>query len=173
MEASIIFTEPVLLLNVNFEPLNVCSTRRALAMVWTSKADVVLNGRGWIRSARDQFELPSIIRLRYLVRRPRPKIALTKREILRRDNYTCQYCGRRMRFLTIDHIIPRHAGGGHSWENLVAACQACNRRKGGKKLEQTGMTLNRRPAPPPSSAAYRFNHHLPEHAEWAPFIEGW
>jgi 5-methylcytosine-specific restriction endonuclease McrA len=163
----------VLLLNVNFEPLNVCTTRRALSLLLGGKAETIANGRGYIRTSTREFELPSIIRLNYMVRRPRQRIALSKREILRRDNYTCQYCGKKSSLLTIDHITPRHAGGEHSWTNLVAACQSCNRKKGGKTLTQANMRLLRKPFEPPTSARYRFNHHLARNEAWEPFLEGW
>lgn len=168
-----ILNEPVLILNVNYEPLHVCNTKRALALVFSGKAEIVLNGRGTIRSASAEFDLPSIIKLQYMVQRPRPRVSLSKREILRRDNYTCQYCGRRSHHLTIDHVVPRHMGGDHSWTNLVAACSACNRRKGGRTPEQAGMTLRREPFEPSASAQYRFGRHLDEHDEWEPFIMGW
>lgn len=165
--------ESVLTLNANFEPLHVCNTKRALMLVLTGKAEIVLNGRGVIRSSNDEFELPSVIRLGHMVKRPRPRIALSKREILRRDEYTCQYCGAKPRFLTIDHVVPRHMGGNHSWENLVAACMPCNRRKGGKTLENANMPLRRVPTEPHSTAVYRFGRHLEKHQEWLQFVEGW
>ena len=168
-----ILNEPVLILNVNYEPLHVCNTKRALALIFSGKAEIVLNGRGTIRSASDEFDLPSIIKLQYMVHRPRPRVSLSKREILRRDNYTCQYCGRRSHHLTIDHVVPRHMGGDHSWTNLAAACSACNRRKGGRTPEQAGMTLRRKPFEPSASAQYRFGRHLEERDEWEPFITGW
>jgi 5-methylcytosine-specific restriction endonuclease McrA len=108
-----------------------------------------------------------------MIQRPRPRVALSKREVLRRDNYTCQYCGRPSHQLTIDHVIPRHAGGVHSWTNLVAACSACNRRKGGRTPEQANMQLLRSPYEPSSSASYRFGRHLESREEWGPFITGW
>lgn len=168
-----ILNEPVLILNVNYEPLHVCNTKRALALVFSGKAEIVLNGRGTIRSASDEFDLPSIIKLQYMVQRPRPRVSLSKREILRRDNHTCQYCGRRSHHLTIDHVVPRHMGGDHSWTNLVAACSNCNRRKGGRTPEQAGMTLRHEPYEPSASAQYRFGRHLDDHDEWEPFITGW
>ncbi|MDT8306275.1 MAG: HNH endonuclease [Anaerolineae bacterium] len=168
-----VLNEPVLILNVNFEPLHVCNTKRAVALLMAGKAELVLNGRGKIRSATAEFDLPSIIKLQYMIRRPRPRITLSKREVLRRDDYTCQYCGRKSYHLTIDHVVPRHAGGSHSWTNLVAACSGCNRRKGGRTPEQAGMQLLRQPFEPSSSAAYRFGRHLEEHDEWEPFINGW
>ena len=168
-----LLNEPVLILNVNFEPLHVCNTKRAVALLMAGKAELVLNGRGKIRSATAEFDLPSIIKLQYMIRRPRPRITLSKREILRRDDYTCQYCGRTHYHLTIDHVVPRHAGGAHTWRNLVAACSACNRRKGGRTPEQAGMQLLRPPFEPSSSATYRFGRHLEEREEWEPFITGW
>jgi 5-methylcytosine-specific restriction endonuclease McrA len=165
--------EPVLLLNVNFEPLHVCNTRRALALVFGGKAEILLNGRGTIRSASAEFDIPSVIRLGYMVRRPRLQISLTKREILRRDDFTCQYCSSRSHVLTIDHVIPRRLGGAHTWTNVVAACPACNRRKGGKLPEHTNMRLMRLPIQPKATAIYRFGQHLATHGEWEQFITGW
>ena len=84
-----------------------------------------------------------MIRLQHHVRRPRPRVKLTRREIFARDRHTCQYCGRQSHDLTLDHIVPRHRGGGHTWDNLVAACKACNHRKGGKTLEEARFRLLR------------------------------
>lgn len=173
MSSDGLLQEPVLILNVTYEPMHVCSTKRALALVLSGKAEIVINGRGTIRSAASEFEIPSVIKLSYMVRRPRPRIVLSKREILRRDDYTCQYCGRKMRTLTLDHVVPRRQGGGHSWENLVAACSPCNRRKGGKLAAEADMSLSRAPFEPNASAAYRFGSHLEQRKEWAQFIEGW
>jgi 5-methylcytosine-specific restriction endonuclease McrA len=165
--------DPVLVLNANFEPIHVCTTRRALGLILNGKASLVLNGRGEIHTVKQNFPRPSIIRLDYQIKRPRPRVQLTKREVLRRDSYTCQYCGQHGTSLTIDHIIPRHLGGQHTWENLVAACPACNHRKGGRTLEQTHMVLLRKPAAPPLSARYVFARHLKDNGEWLPFIENW
>lgn len=165
--------EPVLVLNANFEPLNVCSMRRAIGLMVTGKASLVLNGRGEIRTISQIFPRPSVIRLDNMVRRPRPKVRLTKREILRRDEYVCQYCGVHTTSLTIDHITPRRLGGVHSWENLVAACPACNHRKGGRTPEQVSMRLLNQPKEPPASAEYLFARHLSDNQDWLPFIKGW
>jgi 5-methylcytosine-specific restriction endonuclease McrA len=165
--------EPVLVLNANFEPINVCNTRRAIGLILSGKAGLVLNGRGEIKTVRSTFPRPSIIRLEKMIKRPRPTIKLTKREILRRDDYTCQYCGYRSTHLTIDHVVPRRLGGQHSWDNLVAACPACNHRKGGRMIEQAQMRLLHAPVEPPSSAFYLYSRHLGENSEWVPFIKGW
>jgi len=108
-----------------------------------------------------------------MIKRQRPHVKLTKREILRRDDNTCQYCGQHASFMTIDHVIPRHLGGQHIWENLVTACPTCNHRKGGRTLEQVQMHLLHFPTEPPSSARYIFARHLRDNNEWLPFVEGW
>ena len=168
-----LLNEPVLTLNANFEPLNVCNTKRALMLVLSGKAEIIINGRGTIRSANAEFEIPSVIKLGAMIKRPRPRVSLSKKEVLRRDNYTCQYCGSRPHFLTIDHVRPRHLNGPHSWENLVAACVPCNRKKGGKTLDKVNMPLRRPPKEPKPSAMYRFGKHLQNRQEWRQFIEGW
>ena len=165
--------EPVLVLNANFEPIHVCTIRRAIGLVLNGRASLVMNGRGVIHTVTQVYPRPSIIRLDRMVHRPRPVVRLTKREVLRRDAYTCQYCGQYSPQLTVDHILPRRLGGEYSWDNLVAACPACNHRKGGRTLEQAQMRLMRPPLEPPASATYFFARHVGDNTEWLPFIEGW
>ena len=165
--------EPVLVLNANFAPINVCTTRRAIGLVLTGKASIVMNGRGWIRTISHTIEKPSIIRLGKMIKRPRPRVSLNRREILRRDNFTCQYCGTRAGTLTIDHVYPKHLGGEHSWENLVTACYVCNHIKGGRTLDQVGLRLRSTPREPSLSAEYIFSRHSKQNLEWEPFLEGW
>jgi 5-methylcytosine-specific restriction endonuclease McrA len=164
---------PVLVLNANFEPVNVCDTRRAIGLILAEKASLVVNGRGEIQTISRTFPRPSVIRLQRMVARPRPRLKMTRREVFRRDNYTCQYCGKRTAELTIDHVVPRHAGGRHAWSNVVAACPACNHRKGGRLLQEAGMHLLRPPAEPPTSARYIFGRHLQDNTEWEMFLSGW
>lgn len=164
---------PVLVLNANFEPLNVCNTRRAIGLVLAGKADLVVNGRGIIRTVTQEIPRPSVIRLDAMVQRPRPRVKLTRREVFRRDNYTCQYCGRRAGDMTVDHVMPRHLGGEHIWTNVVTACPACNHQKGGRRLEESNMRLFHFPKEPPSSALYIFGRHMTENGEWEPYINGW
>ncbi len=164
---------PVLVLNANFEPINVCDTRRAIGLLLSQKASLVVNGRGEIKTVKAAYPRPSVIRLQKMITRPRPRLKLTRREVFRRDNYTCQYCGKKTSDLTIDHVIPRHLGGMHVWNNVVAACAACNHRKGGRLLEEAHMHLLRKPVEPPSSAQYIFGRHLLENTEWESFLAGW
>jgi 5-methylcytosine-specific restriction endonuclease McrA len=164
---------PVLVLNANFEPINICNTRRAIGLILDGKAAMVLNGRGYIHTISQKIPQPSVIRLEHMIHRPRPQVKLTRREVFRRDNYTCQYCGRRASDLTVDHVLPKHLGGEHIWTNVVAACPACNHHKGGRKLEEAHMMLLHKPIAPPSSAIYIFGRHLNENGEWEQFINGW
>jgi 5-methylcytosine-specific restriction endonuclease McrA len=165
--------EPVLVLNANFEPINVCSTRRAIGLVLADKAAMVVNGRGHIHTINKLLPRPSVIRLEHMIHRPRPRVKLTRREVFRRDNYTCQYCGRRDTTLTVDHILPKHLGGKHIWTNVVAACPGCNHRKGGRRLEEVQMSLLHMPKEPPAIAVYLYGRHLEENGEWEPYISGW
>src|SRR3989304_136816 len=102
----------VLVLNQNYEPLNVGNPRRAFVLVDRDKEQPLEHAEGLIRSAIHAFPRPSVIRLIYMIRRPRPQMRLTRREVFVRDRYTCQYCGKQTRDLTIDHVVPRHRGGG-------------------------------------------------------------
>lgn len=165
--------EPVLVLNGNYAPLNVCNTKRAMGLILAGKATVLENGRGVIRTVSRTFERPSVIRLVYMVHRPRPRVRLCKREILRRDNYRCQYCGSKTRRLTIDHVVPRHRGGEYRWGNLVAACPECNRRKGGHTPAEVGMSLLRQPTEPKPTAEYVFSRYTDNLDEWSDYLEGW
>jgi 5-methylcytosine-specific restriction endonuclease McrA len=163
----------VLVLNANFEPINVCNTRRALGLMLTGKADLVANGRGHIYTVSRAFPRPSVIRLENMIHRPRAHVKLTRREIFRRDNFTCQYCGRHGNDMTVDHVLPRHLGGLHQWTNVVTACGPCNHRKGGRRLEDSHMSPLHPPKEPPSTATYIFGRHLSDNTEWMPFVHGW
>lgn len=164
----------VLVLNQNYEPLNVCNVRRAIVLVFDGKAEVLEVHGSSIVTARQAFPSPSVIRLVYLIRRPRPRVKLTRREVFIRDNYTCQYCGKQGHDLTIDHVVPRSRGGAHSWDNLVSACKPCNHRKGGKNLHEARMTLRRTPAEPSAGVYYTIERRLDAelHEAWQKFLPG-
>jgi 5-methylcytosine-specific restriction endonuclease McrA len=99
---------PVLVLNQNYEPLNISRVRRAVVLVMRGKAETLENGSGVIHTPSYALPMPSVIRIVYLVKRPRLEKKLTRREVFQRDKYTCQYCGKDTRELTLDHVIPRH-----------------------------------------------------------------
>jgi len=163
----------VLVLNQNYEPLNVCNARRAIVLLDRGKAEVLEHNGLIIHTASYSFPCPSVIRLVYMIKRPRPQPKLSRREVFLRDNYTCQYCGARTKDLTLDHVVPQHRGGKHTWENLVSACRACNHKKGGKTLEEARMRLLRQPMRPRSSSYYMFYQYLQLYTEWQKFIPEW
>jgi 5-methylcytosine-specific restriction endonuclease McrA len=168
------YNAPVLVLNQNYEPLNVCNVRRALVLVLGGKAEVLELNHHIVRSPSISIHAPSVIRLAYQIKRPRPHARLSRKEVFIRDNHTCQYCGLRTRDLTLDHVIPRSKGGAHSWENLVSACRGCNHKKGGKTLEQARMHLARPPREPKASVyhmVYRYMENGPLE-EWLMYIPG-
>lgn len=163
----------VLVLNQNYEPLNVCIARRAVVMLWGGKAEVLENNSDIMHSPSLSIRVPSVIRLAHLIKRPRLERRLTRREVFARDGHTCQYCGRETRDLTIDHVVPRFRGGAHTWENLVSACKACNQRKAGRMPETAGMKPRRKPFTPPPGP-HHLVHQVPQnHPEWQKYIENW
>ncbi len=160
---------PVLVLNQNYEPLNVCNVRRAVVLLDRSRAELLANGRGEVHTITAAFPAPSVIRLMAMVRRPLLPRRLSRREIFARDRYACQYCGREARNLTLDHVTPRSRGGTHSWENVVTACISCNHRKAGRTPKEAGIKLLAAPRAPRPNPYYLF-YRRPLQDEWLPFI---
>ena len=138
----------VLVLNQNYEPLNVCSWKRALTLLYLEKAVVLEGDTRVVHSAAAEFHTPSVVRLAEQIRRPLPEIKLSRQSLMARDEWTCQYCGRRGKHLTVDHVIPRRLGGRHAWENVVACCTECNNRKGDHTPREANLTLARVPQRP-------------------------
>ncbi len=144
----------VLVLNASYEPLNVCSVRRAHVLVWKGKAEVVESHSHPIRSAAASFARPFVIRLLQYVRVPRAvRRRISRRVLFARDGWRCVYCGNTGGRLTLDHVVPRSRGGDSVWENVVTACAPCNLRKGDRLLEETAMSL---PHPPRAPAPVLF-----------------
>ncbi len=138
----------VLLLNQNYEPLSVCNVKRAVTLIFLGKAEMVEKNSGWIHSVSMELPIPSVVRLSRHIKVPPKRILLNRKNLMIRDNYTCQYCGRKTMPLTIDHVIPKHFGGKDTWENLVVACQTCNHLKANRTPEQAGMELIQQPKKP-------------------------
>ncbi len=113
-----------------------------------------------------------MIRLHHRIKRPRPRVRLSRKEIFARDKYTCQYCGVQTHDLTLDHIIPRHRGGAHTWDNLVAACKHCNHRKGGRLADEARMRLMRDPFEPRCDVYTLFTPYLadPRNEPWRDYL---
>ncbi len=161
---------PVLVLNQDYQPVNICRVRRAVVLVFQGKAEILENGLGIIHSVSHSLPIPSVVRLIYLVSRPRFQKKLTRYEVFSRDNYTCQYCGYETRELTLDHVIPKSRGGNHDWENIVSCCYPCNRRKAGRTPTEAGMRLICRPVPPtPTSFHLPYQYHH-THSDWQKFL---
>ncbi|MFC1943409.1 HNH endonuclease [Chloroflexota bacterium] len=163
---------PVLVLNQSYEPLNICRVRRAVMLLYQNKAEMLENGSGFIHSANFEFPVPSVIRLAFMIKRPRQtERKLTRLEIFRRDRDTCQYCAKETRQLTLDHIIPRYRDGQHTWENVVSACVPCNRRKAGRTPQEAGMKLIRQPSQPRGNGLFYIPTHYPlARSEWQKYL---
>ena len=141
----------VLVLNATYEPLNVVSVRRAVVLLLKDKAELVEATEARLRAESLELPVPSVIRLVTYVRLPhRMALPVTRRTVLARDNYVCQYCGQTASKgdLTVDHVVPRCRGGETVWENVAAACMRCNQRKGSRTPEEANMPLLSKPARP-------------------------
>jgi len=184
MTTTNVLDRPTLVLNRSWQPVHVTTVARSLILLWNDAARVVdpedyqvlawddwakrepAAGMPCIRSARLKLVVPEVIALANYDRLPTTAITFSRRNVAKRDHYTCQYCGAQpgVEAITNDHVIPRSQGGTSSWTNCVAACEPCNARKGDRTPEQAGMKLRHRPVRP----------------EWKPFyaaqgvrIESW
>ena len=139
----------VLVLNQSYEPISVCSAKKAFLLIFLLKADLVAEREDRVlRSVNATYPYPSVIRLSSYIRVRFKNVELSRRNILRRDNNQCQYCGKITTPLTLDHIIPRSRGGMDTWDNLVTACIRCNNRKGNQTPEEAGIKLAKQPRKP-------------------------
>jgi 5-methylcytosine-specific restriction endonuclease McrA len=165
--------QQVLVLNASFEPLNVCSVRRAHVLVYKGKAEVVegLDNKQ-LRSAAASFVWPSVIRLSSYVRVPRAaQRKISRRALFARDSWTCVYCGATDVRLTLDHVVPRSRGGESVWDNVVTACSPCNLRKGDRSLAEVAMELPKPPGPPAPVLFIRLAApKIP--SSWQPYLAG-
>ena len=136
-----------LLLNASLEPLCVVPMRRAVVLVLKEKAEVLARNGAVLHSERAEFPVPSVIRLNSYVRVPyRSRLPLSRRTVFARDGHRCQYCDRTAE--NIDHVVPRSRGGRHTWDNVVAACRACNSQKEDRLLSEVSLRLRRVPREP-------------------------
>jgi 5-methylcytosine-specific restriction endonuclease McrA len=144
----------VLVLNSTYEPINVCTARRAIVLILKGVARAEERQSEFYRSALLSMRVPSVIRLTEYVNIPFERKSLSRKNILLRDHYTCQYCGQSLPAaeLTLDHVVPKSRGGGAGWDNLVTCCKRCNNRKGNQLPEEVGMKLIKRPQ--------AFSHHV-------------
>lgn len=139
----------VLVLNQNYEPMSVCSARRAIIMQLLGKVEVVETYDGVkVHSISSAYPLPSVVRLGAYIKVPYKKILLTRKNIVKRDRHTCQYCSDHEGPMTVDHVVPKSFGGLDTWENMVCACERCNNKKGDRLPAKAGMKLLRQPRRP-------------------------
>jgi 5-methylcytosine-specific restriction endonuclease McrA len=164
--------QQVLVLNASYEPLNVCSLRRAHVLVYKGKAEVVEELGRPLRSAAEKFPWPHVIRLLTYVRVPRiVQRKISRRALFARDGWRCVYCGTASGRLTLDHVIPRSRGGESVWENVVTSCAPCNMKKGNRLPEEVSMALHSKPRPPaPVLFIHLATPRIPN--GWQPYLRG-
>lgn len=161
----------VLVLNSDFSPLHICSTQRAFILSLTDKVDVLRHYDSYMCSATEMYKVPSVIRLKNYIHRPYRDVQLTKKNVHIRDNYTCQYCGKQSKDLTVDHIIPIKKKGSFAWDNLVSCCKKCNNKKDCKTLEESGMVLKSKPKKPSFAIFFKMKHSSNQY--WQDFLPNW
>jgi 5-methylcytosine-specific restriction endonuclease McrA len=160
----------VLVLNSTFEPVNVCSLRRAIVLLLKEKAETLERDGTMLHSERTVLAAPAVIRLTRYVRIPSAEARrLSRSTILARDGFRCQYCGSNRR-LTVDHVVPRSRGGATSWANVVTSCGSCNTRKGSCLPSEAGMTPSRRPRPPLAGEFVLASQRVVPDA-WRPYLD--
>lgn len=159
----------VLVLNSSYEPLSVCDVRTAILLLFGGKAVALTHHPDrTICTITQCYPMPSIVRLTVYARIPYRRLSPSRKNILRRDNFQCQYCGRKDQPLTLDHVLPRSRGGGDSWENLITACQRCNSLKGDRTPREAGMSTLTKPARPSRILFLQQETALCE--EWKPYL---
>lgn len=179
----------VLVLNRSYFPVHVTNVRRAFCLLYRGVARVVdeqyrtFDFHSWaelsiavqeegVHTVDRVIRIPRVILLTAYDRLPKRQIRFSRLNILIRDNYTCQYCGRRLKRnqLNLDHVLPRSQGGKTTWENVVTSCHICNHKKGGRKPSQAGIQLIRHPFRP---AAFPFSLLLSRpniYRAWKPYL---
>ncbi len=164
--------QQVLVLNASYEPLNVCSVRRAHVLVYKGKAEVLEELGQPLRSASSTYPWPHVIRLVTYVRVPRGfQRKISRRALFARDGWRCVYCGTSGGRLTLDHVVPRSRGGESVWDNVVTACSPCNLRKGDRSLDEVSMELAKPPGPPAPVLFIRLAApKIP--SSWQPYLAG-
>ena len=159
---------PVLILNQDYSPLGICLAKRAIVLIFSEKAETVINSENSIKSISQSFLIPSVIKTLKYIKRPYEK-KISRFGIFARDNFTCQYCNTTKNKLTIDHIVPKSKNGNHSWDNVATACTDCNHKKAGRTPKEAKMRLIKKPSIP------NLNTHILKYSNnmqnsWAPFL---
>lgn len=153
-----LMNKQVLILNSDYRPLtqyplSLQTMKKVIKSLLKDRLIVVQEYDETIKIKNKTIHLPKIVVLRkYIKMNHKPRFS--RKNVYLRDNYTCQYCGKKFDYddLTFDHVIPRKNGGKTEWNNIVTACKDCNGKKGGKTLEESNMKLLSYPSLP------TFNH---------------
>ncbi|MBX3042972.1 MAG: HNH endonuclease [Candidatus Kapabacteria bacterium] len=160
----------VLVLNQSYEPVSLCSVRKAIVLLLLFKAEMVVERKNrTIRTINNYFPYPSVIKLMTYVKIPLKNVELSRKNVIKRDGNRCQYCNKNSIEMTIDHIIPRSRGGVESWENLITACVRCNNKKGNRTPEEAGMPLLSKPRKP-NHIVFLKQHIGKLEESWKPFL---
>jgi 5-methylcytosine-specific restriction endonuclease McrA len=185
---SIVLKQPTLVLNRNWQPINVATVARALIMLWNESARVVdpvdyqlydwndwsklvpLGDEPCVQAVRQRYRVPEVVTLTNFERLPTAAVTFSRRNVFNRDRFTCQYCGKQPGSdeLTIDHVVPRAQGGESTWTNCVLACWECNTRKADRTPKQAKMRLRKEPARPVWKPLY--SKHASNMESWSKFI---
>lgn len=190
--SSDVLARPTLVLNRSWQPVHVTTVVRSLVMLWNESARAidpadfrpysweqwmalpVESGGPLIRTSRSPMRVPEVVALQQFDRLPLAAVSFSRRNVAKRDHYTCQYCGTQpgIAGVTIDHVVPRAQGGSSSWTNCVAACVGCNTRKADRTPEQAGMRLRKAPSRPDWKPLYALRELAASyHVEsWGPFL---
>ena len=159
----------VLILNQDYSALSICSVPKAFLLVYLNKAELVAESEQFrLRTVRDDFPMPSVIRLHRYVNLPYKGVMLTRQNIFKRDGHRCQYCGTAEE-LTLDHVMPKSRGGKTNWDNLTTACKRCNSRKGDFTPEEANLRLRQKPFKP-SFLVFLRDFSGSVEASWMPFL---
>ena len=175
-EPSALQQNPALVLNADYRPLSyyplsLWSWQDAVKAAFMDRVEIVAEYDHVVRSPSLMLKVPSVVVLKDYVK-PRKRVAFTRFNLFLRDEFCCQYCGRKGE-LTFDHIVPRASGGITSWENVVAACSPCNMRKGSKSLRRAGMSLRKPTRTPGAEELRNVGRKFPPnylHESWIDFL---
>ncbi|MCF7805417.1 MAG: HNH endonuclease [Candidatus Marinimicrobia bacterium] len=169
MSGNGILNRQVLVLNQNYEPLQICNAKHAIVMLYLNRVELVESDGVMVHSVNDEFPLPTVVRVKRYINYRGYEVVLSRKNIMRRDEFKCQYCGKHDSQLTIDHVTPKRHGGKDTWENLVTACIRCNNTKGDNTPEQANMPLLKQPKKP--HYIQFLKQHIDEPIQsWKPYI---
>lgn len=183
-----VLERPTLVLNRNWQAINVATVARALIMLWNESARVVdpndyqlFDWHDWskqvpardepfVQAVRQRIRVPEVITLTEFDRLPSAAVTFSRRNVFKRDRFTCQYCNKQPGSdeLTIDHVVPRAQGGESTWTNCVLACWECNSHKADRTPKQASMRLRQEPARPTWKPLY--SEHATKMESWSKFI---